>query len=123
MGGSLTIQADFEMDRDPQNLLVGFQVEDSHGQPVINFSPTVQCPDLLLKAKRSGSLECRIPWINLTDGQYYINLFSKDDQGDLDQIDRAAQFHVVPSDVFGTGRPPSRVHGLTFLDSTWTADI
>jgi len=68
-----------------------------------------------------------IPRLPLVTGVYSIELTVYElrggrTRGVVDRVDRAANFEVVPADVFGTGyRMPDRgpMAGTIFVDSTW----
>ncbi len=120
MGGGIRIKLEYASERDLVDLRVGLAVYDLYGQRLVNFSPTHQCPATLTQASRAGFVECYIPHLNLVSGQYYVTVMSSDTHGEIDRIDGACTFHVVDADVFGTGKVPSRNHGIVYLPSSWS---
>jgi len=63
-------------------------------------------------------VECEIPSIRLMPGRYSI-MVSIGSMRDVDRVDDAAWFDVVPADLFGTGRIPASVQGVVVQESVW----
>ncbi|MCC7162728.1 MAG: ABC transporter ATP-binding protein [Anaerolineae bacterium] len=119
MGGNLRISVSFERDLPIPNIRFGIAIEDAMGQRLLAFSPTLQAPSLISAPVCKGTFDCEIPKIRLLSGTYYITLIIGNGTGDLDRIDRAGQFTVESSDVFGTGFAPRPGHGIYFQEARW----
>jgi lipopolysaccharide transport system ATP-binding protein len=120
MGGNLRINVSFEHKSPISNIRFGIAVEDATGQRLLNFSPTLQAPDLVKVPVSKGSFDCYIPQLHLLSGIYYLTLIIGNGTSDLDRIDRAGQFSVEAADVFGTGFPPQPGHGIYYQDVKWS---
>jgi lipopolysaccharide transport system ATP-binding protein len=120
MGGSLRIVVSFKRKAPIPNMRFGIAIEDHTGQRVVNFSPSVQAPDLIRASFREGTITCDIPCLHLLPGLYYVTLILATGSSEyLDRVDRAVQFTVEPWDVFGTGQPPKLGTGIFYEDAAW----
>jgi len=120
MGRGVTVEMTFAASEPFDNLQVGVTFNDLYGRRLVNFSPTHQAPQALRDAPRSGTMRCRIPWVNLLAGRYLLTVIASDDQGAIDRIDDCLDFEILPRDVFGTGRIPGPQHGVIYLESEWS---
>jgi lipopolysaccharide transport system ATP-binding protein len=120
IGGNLRFQVSFEHEGPIPNIRFGISVEDSIGQRLLNFSPSVQSPDLVKEPVCKGTFDCIIPQIRLLPGIYYLTLIIGNGSSDLDRIDRAGQFSVEAADVFDTGFPPLAHHGIYYQEAEWS---
>lgn len=119
MGDPLTIVTRFQHVSSIHQMRFGIAIEDHTGQRILNFSPSHQDPELIHNALQKGTIDCAIESLPLVPGTYYITIILAHSFGDLDRIDRAVELVVEPSDVFGTGKAPSRQHGIFYLDAHW----
>jgi len=119
MGGELTVIVRFARAEDITNLRLGVAIEDITGQRLMNFSPSNQAPDLFPPRVTKGEVRCRIPQLRLLPGLYAVTLILGRGGADLDRIDRAFEFSVVPADVFGTGLAPEVGHGFFYQEASW----
>ncbi len=107
---------------DPLDVWLDMTWRDTLGHPVATvstrFSP-VQTP---LEPATTVTLECHIPSLTLADEAYSLDLWLAYRQGLSDQVLRAAELQVTPSNYFGTGHAPvKRKHGAGLIAHHWTA--
>jgi lipopolysaccharide transport system ATP-binding protein len=119
MGESLEFELAYKLDAPPQDLRVGIVLEDATGGKVVAFSPTFQSPQLLDCAPAEGIICVNIPWVNLTEGDYYINLHAEAN-GSSVSFERLSIVTVVPTDVFNTGRVLAGHIASTYLPANWS---
>ncbi|HET59761.1 MAG TPA: ABC transporter ATP-binding protein, partial [Chloroflexi bacterium] len=122
MGGKLTIQVKYTLtnNKNRHNLRLGIAIENYLGIRVMNFSPSDQQPDLLQMATYKGVITCEIPELCLTPGLYFITLTIGNSIGDLDRVERAIQFNVEPSDIFGTAYNSTPNQGFFYQRANWS---
>jgi lipopolysaccharide transport system ATP-binding protein len=65
---------------------------------------------------------CRIDDFRLVPGDYIINVAMGDSGTNLDRVDNAMRFSVLPANLYGTGRVPKRKDGLVALSARWELD-
>lgn len=121
MGEGLEFRLRYESPRPLSGLGIGITINDRHNQRLVAFSADQQAPESLVDAPRKGVVHCRIPSLILTADVYHITVISADNSGELDRIEDCCSIEVLPSDVFGTGKPPGREHGVMFLRAEWEA--
>lgn len=67
-----------------------------------------------------GRVECTIPQLPLTPGQYHLNISFLVKGILADWVVEAANFQVIEGDFFGTGRLPPTTHGGFLTQQTWS---
>jgi len=68
-----------------------------------------------------GHVECMIPQLPLTPGQYYLNISFLVKGILADWISGAVNLQVIEGDFFGTGRLPPAAHGGFLTRQKWEA--
>ena len=120
MGKDLKFVIEYEIVKCIKDPRIGIIISDEYGQRIVNFSPTHQSTkDLLRGIPYRGHIICDIRSHNLISGRYYATLVFANGNQDLDKIDSAISFDIVDSDVFGTGKVPTKHHGIIFLNAEW----
>jgi lipopolysaccharide transport system ATP-binding protein len=119
MGGALQVIVTFQRDVPIRKMRLGIVIENSIGQRLVVFSPSLQAPLLFGQPLCRGTVICDIPRLPFLAGLYYMTLIIGDAHGNVDQIDQAVQFTVTAADVFGTGYVPQASHGIIFQESRW----
>ena len=66
-----------------------------------------------------GVVECRLPRLALTQGEYNVVLAIGTNRRNVDMVDDALRFHVEPGDYFGTGATPIYGQGHLAQKSEW----
>ena len=119
MGGRVAFELDYATAGRPVDLKVGVVIETDHGGRVVAFSPTFQCPDLLAAAPPAGTVRLDVPWLNLVEGDYWVNVYAQAD-GLADGIEHACRLRVTAVDVFATGKTLAGYIAETYLPSIWS---
>ena len=117
MGGELKICIQFESAKPVRH--VGIAFEDILGTRLCYLATTHQNPDLLGKAPSKGKIVCRVPDLRLLPGNYYISLYARSYHYDIDKIEKAASFTVIPDDVYKTGVLPPPSKGVFYTHANW----
>ncbi|MFO7902535.1 MAG: ABC transporter ATP-binding protein [Planctomycetota bacterium] len=66
-----------------------------------------------------SAVNCTIAQLPLLPGEYFVNIAMNGPQGAIDHIENAARFRVIPSDLYGSGKLPSRRGGHVFCSHSW----
>ena len=69
-----------------------------------------------------GSITCTTAPLNITPGRCFVNIAFFNHSSLSDYIQRAAEFQISSSDIFGTGRTPTRDWTLGVLQNCWLAN-
>lgn len=107
VGDTLTIELLLDTGNEVlSNAILTVSVTDDRDQTICKFKTSKQINDVL---NLSGRAIVALSWpdCNLAPGEYALNLVlrSGGDKGDkIDQIEPAAVFEMVPSNLYGTGR-------------------
>ena len=119
MGASLSIAVEFAREV-PLRPTLGVVVRTSEGWPVFEINNRYIAGYCFERSvTKKGTITSRINELPLTPGTYVIDLYFGDQYEDFDLVFEATSFEVVPSDVFGTGKLPSRGYGAVYLPAEW----
>jgi lipopolysaccharide transport system ATP-binding protein len=118
MGEPLEISVSYAASH-PLRPVLGAIVKTSYGAPVFCSSDRF-CDQLIFcEPIARGTVVCTIDKIPLMPGNYTIDLFLGDANGDFDIIYEATSFEVLATDVTGTGRLPPTSGGPIYCDANW----
>jgi lipopolysaccharide transport system ATP-binding protein len=123
MGSPLAIQVIFHNPSSPVRPAVGVVIKNSHGVPVFGFNNRIQDADRFSKPMRHGTVMCRFQDLPLMPGTYFVDLYFGDQHNvshDMDIVQEAVSFEVLPSDLLGTGKLPPQGAGSIFWPGVWT---
>jgi lipopolysaccharide transport system ATP-binding protein len=73
----------------------------------------------LVDLKSGDRVRCHVPFLPLLPGTYVLHLISKDALGYLDAVYEAVELHVIPGDLFGTGKSPKADGGSIAVPHRW----
>ncbi len=73
--------------------------------------------------KGFGQIQCHLPRLSFTPGQYQINLFCSGAGDVIDWLREAYSFIVEEGDFFGSGRIPPPTHGGMLIEQSWRINI
>jgi lipopolysaccharide transport system ATP-binding protein len=129
-GDPLTIAVEYVSSTagiDPRDLWLDMTFKDMMGHPVATvstrFSPVSRAQGPA-PAATGVTLACYIPSLTLADEVYTLDLWLAYRQGLSDNVLRAAELTVSPSNYFGTGHAPvKRKHGAGLIQHNWTAEV
>jgi lipopolysaccharide transport system ATP-binding protein len=119
MGRPMTLAVEIEGMLNYAEALIGLIVKSGMDQPLINFNTGMKPPRTPQQRQHREWILLRVPRIPFTPGTYWIDLGVGRRSEMLDYVDRAAQFHVVEADVYGTGYHPTNSEAVFFLDAEW----
>jgi hypothetical protein len=121
MGGSVFIEVEFDA---PSYLspVLGIVLKTDVGGSVFGVDNRIVDGFKFRKVKR-GVIVCQIDRLPLMPGHYLVDLYFGDQHSSIDWIESAILFSVVSSDVFGTGKLPSRRCGAVFWPAKWTLKV
>jgi lipopolysaccharide transport system ATP-binding protein len=106
-------------DKRLQNVIVAIRVSDIYDYYLFTLS-THLSPNHCDSLPPGGVLWCRVPAMPLAADTYSIYLWCSVNGELADEIHHAAQFRVVESDVYGSGKTPvRRKHGPFIVHHNW----
>jgi lipopolysaccharide transport system ATP-binding protein len=124
MGTPFRVVVQFSGDDDVSNPGYGFGIEDEHGRRIFSFNNYMDRNTITLARARKGTATLIVDRLPLLPGTYYISLSIVESEREwVDRVDRAIQFTVEPSNVYGTGRIPERSQGVIFVDAQVVVSI
>jgi len=122
MGAPLSISVSFAGDPYPIRPVLGLLVRSNMGAPVFTvnnrFIGGYNFSDPVL----SGTITCNLTNLPLMPGTYSVDLYLGDGAQDLDIIEHAISFEILPADYFGTGQLPHPSCGLIMIDASFQLD-
>lgn len=122
MGEGIRIRIKVRAKSDVRSAYANFVLSDSRGDiiTVLHGNDSGDCR-FDLNSGEEATVECMLPQMNLHPGMYAFNasLRHKGANEPLDRIERAVSFEILPADVFGTGKIPSKAQKI-FLASEWS---
>jgi lipopolysaccharide transport system ATP-binding protein len=125
MGAPLSVQIGFSNQSTPVRPAVGVVIKNSHGIPVFGFNNRIVDAGRFCTPVPHGTVTCRFDSLPLMPGTYFVDLYFGDHYDasrDLDVIQEAVSFDVLPSDVLRTGKLPPEVAGSIFCPATFKMD-
>jgi lipopolysaccharide transport system ATP-binding protein len=117
-GDPLSLHISYSSDRAFRPVLAA-AIKSVHGVPIFNVSDRDAQQLASCTPSARGTVICEIPEIPLLPGNYVADLSLGDVGGDLDVIQDAISFEVLPADLLGTGRLPSPASGPIFCRANW----
>jgi lipopolysaccharide transport system ATP-binding protein len=126
MGESLAIRVDFDLSGIAIRPVLGIVVKTHLGTSVFGINNRIVSGYRFDRVDSIGSITCRLDKLPLMPGSYLLDLYLGDhghDKRDLDVVQDAIGFEVIPADVFETGKlPPSHV-GPIYWPATWNVEM
>ncbi len=121
IGDPLTVQVHFHLDYDTTTFQMGLAFETLRGERL--FTAHTRFQPRMSKHLRAGNhvYVCEIPSVTFTGGEYRIRVAMALETGDVDVVEDALRFTVMPSDFYGTGDPPWE--GKMVLAHTWRESL
>ena len=113
MGGRLTVSVSYGAERAFTPVL-GVTVKNMHGLAIIRADNQFIGGFNFDQRHNSGTITCTFDKLPLLPGRYAIDLSLGDSFRDLDVVNDAIMFEVLPADVFGTGKLPPPGSAVVF---------
>jgi lipopolysaccharide transport system ATP-binding protein len=119
MGESLSVSVAFVCDSNPITPVLGLVIKNSHGVAIFGVNNKFIGNYRFEKRVTAGVISCRLDNLPLLPGRYSLDIYLNDGVQDLDVINDAISFEVLPADVFGTGQLPPTGTGLIFWPASF----
>jgi lipopolysaccharide transport system ATP-binding protein len=113
MGGRLTVSVGFSSAQAFTPVLA-VTIKNLHGLPIIRASNQFVGGFNFDQRHNSGTITCAFDKLPLLPGRYAIDLSLGDSLRELDTVNDAITFEVLPADVFGTGKLPPPGSAIVF---------
>ena len=119
-GRFLKVRLFFDVREACKNCIIGLGFRDSFGSPIMSF-PTDLTMTSLPFSKGSHHIDCIIPKLPLTEGDYHIALSAGIDNAFADFVLNAYTIHVQDDDFFNVGKTiASHLKGkIVLCDHHW----
>jgi lipopolysaccharide transport system ATP-binding protein len=119
MGSGLTVRVGLRDLPSPIRPNLGVVVKTALGVPVFGVNHRTVIRTTPPQAISRGWVACRFADLPLMPGRYLLDLQCGDWDRQVDIVQDAISFEVVPGDVFGTGQLPARTAGAIFWPATF----
>jgi lipopolysaccharide transport system ATP-binding protein len=117
VGAPLTISVHFILPAPTSSFDIGLGFENLLGQRVFTAHTAFEPVRAHNQIAGPQVFVCEIPSLTLVPGEYILRVWMDIGQVEVDKIDNAARFQVIPSDYYGTGKPPW--NGIFVLKHHW----
>ena len=119
MGSGLSVRVGLRDLPSPIRPNLGIVVKTALGVPVFGVNHRAVIRTTPPEAISRGWVSCRFADLPLMPGRYLLDLQCGDWDRQVDIVQDAISFEVVPGDVFGTGQLPARTSGPIFWPATF----
>jgi lipopolysaccharide transport system ATP-binding protein len=117
IGAPLTIRVHFILPAPTSSFDVGLGFDNLLGQRVFTAHTAFEPVRGHNQVIGPQVFVCDIPSLTLVPGEYVLRVWMDIGQVEVDKIDNAARFQVIPSDYYGTGKSPW--NGVFVLKHHW----
>lgn len=121
MGTPIAFKVTLHASRPINRPSVGVAIDSEQGVRIVGFTTLYDVPELP-SFKGEWTAYCDAGVLPLNQGTYYVKASLTDGPEDLDEVERACKFEVVPDDVFKTGNIPTRRQGFFFWHGKWSLE-
>jgi lipopolysaccharide transport system ATP-binding protein len=118
IGTPITFRLKLTAPRPLKQPSLGVAIESEQGARIVGFSTLYDIPNLP-PLVGEWTAYCDAGVLPLNQGTFYLKVGITDGPEDLDEIERACKFEVVPDDIFGTGYAPSARQGMIVWHGKW----
>jgi lipopolysaccharide transport system ATP-binding protein len=117
IGDPLTIRVHFTLPAPTSSFDIGLGFENLLGQRVFTAHSAFEPVRGHNEITGPQVFVCEIPSLTLVPGEYVLRVWMDIGRVEVDKIDNAARFQVIPSDYYGTGKSPW--NGIFVLKHHW----
>ncbi len=117
IGAPLTIRVHFTLPAPSSSFDIGLGFENLLGQRVFTAHSAFEPVRDHNEIAGPQVFVCEIPSLTLVPGEYVLRVWMDIGQVEVDKIDNAARFQMIPSDYYGTGKSPW--NGFFVLKHHW----
>jgi lipopolysaccharide transport system ATP-binding protein len=121
IGGSFAIELELGDFVGESDMTLMIHLCDMFGTSLAQAHSKVQA-NIDLTGLVHARARCLIDDLRLLPGDYTINVAVGDSGTNLDRIDNALRFSVLPANIYNTGKVPKRKDGLVALAARWQLD-
>jgi lipopolysaccharide transport system ATP-binding protein len=118
LGGSLVIDLELGDFVGESDMTLMVYLCDPFGTSLAQAHSKVQS-NIDLTGVRRARARLHIDDVRLVPGDYTLNVAVGDSGTNLDRVDNALSFSVLPANIYNTGKVPRRKDGLIALDARW----
>src|SRR5262249_29182900 len=118
LGGSLAIDLELGEFLGESDTTLMIHICDMFGTSLAQAHSKVQS-SIDLTGVIHGRVRCMIDDIRFVPGEYTLNVAVGDSGSNLDRVDNALSFSILPANVYETGKVPKRKDGLVALAARW----
>jgi lipopolysaccharide transport system ATP-binding protein len=118
LGGGFAIDLELANFVGKSDMTLMIYICDMFGSSLAQAHSKVQS-SIDLTGLRQARARCVIDDLRLVPGDYTLNLAVGDTGTNLDRIDNAISFSVLPANIYNTGKVPRRKDGLVALAASW----
>jgi lipopolysaccharide transport system ATP-binding protein len=118
LGGSLAIDLELAEFTGESDTTLMIHICDMFGTSLAQAHSKIQS-SIDLTGVSQARARCVIEDLRLVPGDYTLNLAVGDSGTNLDRIDNAISFSVLPANIYNTGKVPRRKEGLVALAAHW----
>jgi hypothetical protein len=121
MGASLEIAVDFECPQPLRQPVLGVVFKNHLGLPVLGINNRHYVASVADKPVRRGRMTLKIPYLQLMNGYYILDLYLGDGMQQIETVHDAFKLNVEPRDFAGTGTLPKESLNVFFMkDVAWS---
>lgn len=115
-GESLRIKLNMDRQVSLTEISIGIGIDNSAGERLFSVSSLMLTGALMNLDSSNREFVFNLQQVNLMPGRYSITISAVKSQNEwLDSIERAIDFEVIPTDVYGTGRLPEKQQGIIYM--------
>jgi lipopolysaccharide transport system ATP-binding protein len=96
------------------------RIDDPHGTHLLYLHSGAGRAGIGAALHRHGCAELHIDTLSLVGGRYRLSVTCGRQRHAAVHLERVAEFHVRPQDVYGSGVPMEQPHGLMVAGHRWT---
>jgi lipopolysaccharide transport system ATP-binding protein len=122
MGDEIAFYITYSTPKPIQQPRVGIGIESEKGENIVVFGMPIAGAQLS-KLSGSGRIICRVGRLPLNQGTYYLKLvLGQLHEKHFEVYERVCKFHILPSDVFSSGKVPDPKWGFLVWSSEWCVE-
>jgi lipopolysaccharide transport system ATP-binding protein len=95
------------------------QIEDRYGTRILELRSRARGGDAIDALHPRGCVELEVSALPLVGGRYVLSVGCGRGRESAVHLERVAEFHVWPADVYGSGVPVEQPHGLVVAPHRW----
>jgi lipopolysaccharide transport system ATP-binding protein len=118
LGGSFTIDLELDDLAGESDTTLMVYICDMFGTSLAQLHSKVQS-SIDLAGLRRARARCTVEDFRLVPGEYTLHVAVGDSGANLDRVDNALSFSVLPANIYDTGKVPRRKDGLVALTARW----